>query len=151
MDNQINKPEVDFKKLGICFLATAILFACLIYFRSIPKTENIFSWSSEDPYCFAVDAPYDGDTFKAGTYHFYSKNTVEGKPNKAWEIFVTKTYYKSIYELKKNENGVCIIGSTETPEEFTARISPGKYVYVIYRGAKDGGWYGTLSADILPE
>jgi len=151
VDHQLNKLEIDFKKLGICFLATAIFFICLLCVRLIPKSENIFSWSSEDSYCFAVDAPYDGDTFKSGTYRFYMKNTIDGEPNKAWEIFVTNKYYKSTHELRKNESSVCIIGSIETPDEFIAHIDSERYVYIIYRGAKDAGWHGTLSADILPD
>ncbi|WP_027399856.1 hypothetical protein [Anaerovorax odorimutans] len=146
----MEKKPVDWKKFIIVF--TGILLICLVtvcyaHFRT-PKPDQIIMWSTEGDYCFAVDAPFEGDTFKPGIYHFYNKRLSDLRKVAAWEIYASKTPRNNRSELKEDES-VAIVGGAEDLE-YTVDISSGNYIYVKYRGDKELTDANSLTVDWTP-
>ena len=153
MEKELNKPDVDMKKLALCFVAVAIAFGVFLLFRMIgperaPKYEQLAMWSMKEDYCFAVEAPFDGDTYKPGIYHFYNKRLSDLRKVAAWEIYASKTPRNNRSELKEDES-VAIVGGTEDLE-YTVDISAGNYIYVKYRGVEGRSESNSLVIDWTP-
>jgi hypothetical protein len=105
-------------------------------------------WSTEEDYFFAVDVPFDGDTFKPGIYHFRNERLSDLRKVAAWEIYASKTPLNNISELKEDES-VAIVGGSEDLE-YTVDISSGNYIYVKYRGDKEITDANSLVVDWTP-
>lgn len=132
---------VDRKKLGLCFLFAIIVVGAIAAYLEFgpnraPKPEQIVMWSSDEDYCFAVDASFDGDTFKPGRYHFYDDNVITSGGGRAWEIFASKEPLLSRADLT-DDKSVAIVGGPEELD-YTVDISSGNYIYVKYRGQDEG-------------
>lgn len=143
-----NKSSVQWKKLGLCFLFAVIFVGVFVLYLELrpPQTENIIMWSSNSDYCFAVDAPYDGDTYKTGTYHFYQDNVNTPAKAKAWDIYVGYNPKGQTSKISDMEY-MGIVGTYEN-KELTIDIPAGKYVYVKHRGGEN--FEGSLEVDYTP-
>ncbi|QIB68268.1 hypothetical protein Ami103574_02595 [Aminipila butyrica] len=144
------KIKTSERAFQIILTVLSIILFSYVWYTAIgsEKSDQIVMWSLKEDYCFAVDAPFDGDVFEPGIYHFRNERLSDIRKVAAWEIYASKTPRKNRSELREDES-VAIVGGTEDLE-YTVDISPGNYIYVKYRGVEERSEANSLVVDWMP-
>lgn len=125
------------KKRLLLFTAALGFILCICGCSKQTEYKTSTVWENKTDYVFSVEADYDGDIYKAGTYEFtpVDVDTESGKTPVVWEIYVSETLYDNINDLKPEEKKASVGGTDNTST--TIDLKQGQYVYILYKGSGD--------------